>query len=314
MEYKMITSLEEWNKYFLDFADLYKLCFHQPMDEEEVKWRYFKNPYKDVIACFALDKGHLVANYSVSPVYLYHDGNIIQAAQSLNTMTHPDYCGKGLFVALANRVYQHLADKGYHLVWGFPNHISNRTFITRLNWKDISTIPTLEIHLDHLPPQTKSEIVIQDDKISLDYTPCFQNHMEIQVFKSNEYLKWRYAEHPHIHYKVFSCSSDGITASSRIICKEYRDKLNIVDYSFSNAAEMQSLLEHILSYAQDQKKSDLTLWCKLGSDMHLALEKYGARNVAPITYFGNVIFDTALSSAFRDSRNWLIHMSDDNVY
>lgn len=314
MNYKMITSYEEWYQYFDDFASLYELCFNQAMDREEVEWRYFKNPQKDIVACFAFDDGKLIANYSVSPVPLYHKGKVIKAAQSLNTMTHPNYMGRGLFVTLAKEVYSFLKNNGYDLVWGFPNYISNRTFVTRLEWKDVLTIPTLEVSLDGLRHNEAGINVVEDNEILLDYTSCLNNHDAIQVNKSNEYLYWRYAIHPHIEYRVFAYSVDGLHATSRIICKEYKDILNIVDYSIRNTNELSQLLNRVINYANSLDKNKISIWAQLGDDMHLTLEKCGARNTAPITYFGNVLFNENMTDVYSIGQNWMMHMSDDNVY
>ena len=309
----MITSYEEWDAYFDEFAELYMLCFNQPMDKEEVIWRYFKSPYNDVVACFVIDEGKLVANYSVSPSYLYKNGQVIKAAQSLNTMTHPNYMGKGLFVEAASRVYSYLAEHGYNLVWGFPNYISNRTFITKLDWNDIMVVPTLEITLDRVQ-HFVSENVIEDNQLCLDYTSCLKNNEEIQVYKTNEFLRWRYSLHPHINYKIFAYSEDEKNATSRIICKEYKNILNIVDYTINNQNELEELIKHTLSYAKMMNKESLTMWSKLGDEMHIMMERYGAKNITPVTYFGCVCFDKALEEEFSISKNWMIHMSDDNVY
>lgn len=314
MYYKMITSFEEWDQYFDEFAALYELCFNQPMDREEVIWRYFKNPKKDVVACFAFEDDKLVANYSVSPVSLYYRGMVIKAAQSLNTMTHPDYMGRGLFVTLAKEIYAFLAENGYNLVWGFPNYISNRTFITRLDWQDVLVIPTLEVDLLNFKNVEVGTNVIEDDGFKLDYDQCLDNHDFIQIYKSNEYMQWRYADHPHIKYKTFAFSTDGVHATSRIICKEYKDILNVVDYSIHDTNEMQQLLSTVIVYANSLNKNKITTWSKLGDDMHLMLEKMGAKNIAPITYFGNAIFNKNLEGDYVDGRCWLLHMSDDNVY
>ena len=310
----MITSYQEWKQYLGAFASLYELCFHQPMDIEEVKWRYFQNPQKDVVACFAFDQGELVANYSVSPVSLFYRGKVIKAAQSLNTMTHPNYMGKGLFVALATEVYLFLKHKGYELVWGFPNYISNRTFLTRLDWKDVFVVPTIEVSLEKLKNHTFGVNVVGDDKLQLDYTSCLSNHDVIQVNKSNEYLYWRYVMHPHIEYKVFAYSIDGVNATSRIICKEYKDILNIVDYSIRDNNELEQLLSSVIAYANSLDKNKITIWAKLGDVMHLALEAYGAKNTLPITYFGVCLFHEGMEDIYMNGQKGRIHMSDDNVY
>ena len=144
MEIKLLykTDLEE---NLQNFCDLYHLCFNDKIDTNIVRQRYLQNPLDDLQMCVAIDNHKIVANYSVSPTLLSKGDYKWKAALSLNTMTHPDYVGQGLFVKLADELNTQLKGEGYEMVYGFPNYISNRTFVTKLQWRNIYEIPTLEL-------------------------------------------------------------------------------------------------------------------------------------------------------------------------
>jgi predicted acetyltransferase len=56
--------------------------------------------------CVAVDNGQIVANYSALPTIVVFGKRKLKTALSLNTMTDPEYAGKGLFITLANMLYE----------------------------------------------------------------------------------------------------------------------------------------------------------------------------------------------------------------
>jgi len=306
---------ETFPRYQEQFAELYMLCFNVPMSAEEVKWRYMDNPYGEILSCVAVEDGKLVANYSASPIELLDKKERVKAAQSLNTMTHPDYAGKGLFVNLASRIYNHLRQNSYRMVLGFPNDLSNRTFVRKLGWHDISVMPTLMLNLDSIRLKPAPEMPIrEDDRFDLNYERADYGD-RIAIYRSNAYLRWRFAQHPSVKYHTLAVCADGKNASSRVTFKIFRDRINIVDFFFANEAEMHALMKPVVAFAKQQHKSLITLWADMGSWEHLALEGYGATQAAPVAYFGANVFDAMPhDSPYYDPRVWHLSMCDDNVY
>src|ERR1700744_5068987 len=65
-----------------------------------------------------------IAYYGVIPCFLRHGSEVILAAQSADTMTHPGYRNRGLFVELANLTYELCRAEGINIIFGFPNQNS----------------------------------------------------------------------------------------------------------------------------------------------------------------------------------------------
>lgn len=296
------------------FGKLYEMCFPQKMSTEEIKWRYLDNPSKDILACFAIEKGEIVANYSVSPIRLLNDGKLIKAGLSLNTMTHPDFTGKGLFVKLASKVYAEMQEREYKLVFGFPNYISNRTFIQKLGWNDIHEIPMMELDITNWPLIDQNEKnIVEDEEYSLNYDKCIAKRNKIMVYKPKEYMIWKYRKNPTNKYYNFVILDQESHVSSRIVCKEYQNRVNIVDMYMRNENEAEALFRYAINWGKKRQKNLITLWCTLGSDEHIVLEKLGFRNSIPITYFGANVFSEGTLDYYK-YRNWEINLSDDNVF
>jgi len=76
-----------------------------------------------------------IAFYGVIPCFIRFDDKIILAAQSADTMTHPEYRNKGLFVELALLTFQLCRNSGIKVLFGFPNQNSLPGFVNKLGWQ-----------------------------------------------------------------------------------------------------------------------------------------------------------------------------------
>jgi len=79
-------------------------------------------------------QGFPIAFYAVIPCFMRFDDGIVLSAQSADTMTHPQYRNKGLFVELAQMTFQLCRSMGIALVFGFPNQNSLPGFLNKLGW------------------------------------------------------------------------------------------------------------------------------------------------------------------------------------
>lgn len=78
--------------------------------------------------------GQPAAFYGVLPCIVQFNGQCILAAQSADTMTHPDHRQKGLFITLAKKTYSLAKENNIKFIFGFPNKNSFPGFV-KLNWQ-----------------------------------------------------------------------------------------------------------------------------------------------------------------------------------
>ena len=76
------------------------------------------------IGFIAYKENIAIAYYGVIPCLVQYRDKIILAAQSADTMTHPHYRYKGMFVQLSNMCFELCRANGINLVFGFPNQNS----------------------------------------------------------------------------------------------------------------------------------------------------------------------------------------------
>ena len=290
-----------------EFCDLYHSCFSDKIDTNIVRQRYLENPLDELQMCVAIDKNKIVANYSVSPTILSAGEKKWKCALSLNTMTHPSYVGQGLFVKLAEQLYDNLKINGYQMVYGFPNYISNRTFVTKLHWKNIYEFPTLELLVNKIIHYDRENVAEYNDISNF----CNINSKKIHVDKNVDYLQWRYVDKPNVNYYFLKTLS-----GSWCIYKYYENMINIVDMNIEHIEDIYDVIGYLSEKSLINNLEKITVWSAINSEQHLAFEKIGFRNRYPITYFGCLDLGLAQQAEIDlfDHRNWLINMGDDNVY
>ena len=103
-------------------------------------WRYRDNPAGQVIGADAWDGERLAAHYVACPLEARIDGQVVKGLVSLNTATHPDYQGRGLFTKLAEAAYALGASAGYSFVMGVANANSTPGFLRRLAFQDVGRL------------------------------------------------------------------------------------------------------------------------------------------------------------------------------
>lgn len=103
------------------------------------KW-YIENPDGKVISFNAFHNDKMVAHYACIPIKMNIGGRIVNGIESMATVTHPDYRGKGLFKHLANLTYQFAKDEGYEFVIGVANANSTPGFIKYFNFTLVSQL------------------------------------------------------------------------------------------------------------------------------------------------------------------------------
>jgi len=115
---------------------------HLAVYQREVPADFFEKKYataytgREYIGYIAYaDDDIPVGYYGVIPCFLNYGGEKLLSAQSADTMTHPGYRFKGLFVELASLCYALCREQGIQLIFGFPNQNSYHGAVNKLGWQ-----------------------------------------------------------------------------------------------------------------------------------------------------------------------------------
>jgi len=168
-----------------------------------IRWLYADNPSGEVIGYDAWLGDELVAHYATIPVEYLINNQRHKGLLSLNTATHKDHQGKGLFVKLAKKTYELGRMKGFDFVIGVANNNSTHGFINNLEFKLISSLDAY--------------IGIGNIRSRKNNVTFFYNNL------SDAYVKWRLSN-PSNHYyseKSSISSATDFKLISAVISSKY---------------------------------------------------------------------------------------------
>ncbi|MCC7015884.1 MAG: GNAT family N-acetyltransferase [Rhodospirillales bacterium] len=121
--------------------ELYRAVRGENRPEAYDRWRYLASPHGPAPGTLAVADNRAVGFYTLWPTPLKIGSASVAGAQSMDTMTHPDFRGQGIFVALARACFDLAATRGVRLLYGFPNRESFPGFVRRLEWTHAGGIP-----------------------------------------------------------------------------------------------------------------------------------------------------------------------------
>ena len=98
-------------------------------------WLYADNPDGQAVGFDAWEGDRLAAHYVCVPARARIEGREVKLLLSLNTATHPDFQGKGLFTKLAQQTYQAGAEQGFDGIYGVANANSTPGFVRKLGFQ-----------------------------------------------------------------------------------------------------------------------------------------------------------------------------------
>ena len=116
--------------------ELTEACTGKTITLDQWRWLFERNPGGKGVFRLGDHDGRLAGQYVILRQRMMIDGRETPGAQSLETMTHPDYRRQGMFVTLAKDVYRDAAEAGVEMVYGFPNTASHHGFVNRLDFAD----------------------------------------------------------------------------------------------------------------------------------------------------------------------------------
>ena len=119
------------------YCALFQACFpgNDKFTPAYVDWLYRANPDGPALGYDAWEGERLAAHYVCVPARARLDGVDARVLLSLNTATHPDFQGKGLFTRLAALSYEAGAAQQFDGCYGVANANSTPGFLRKLDFQ-----------------------------------------------------------------------------------------------------------------------------------------------------------------------------------
>jgi GNAT superfamily N-acetyltransferase len=132
-------------------------------------WKHFANPFGRSPAWVAVDGERIVGLRIFLRWEFERDGGVVRAVRAVDTATHPDYQGRGVFSRLTLHAIEALRSESVDFVFNTPNDQSRPGYL-KMGWKLVERLPVLARPRTPASAITVARARVPADKWSLPST------------------------------------------------------------------------------------------------------------------------------------------------
>ena len=184
---------------------------------EFFRWKHLENPFGRSYMLLAEAGGRLVGFRSFMRWRFDLGGEKIRAVRAVDTATHPDYQGHGIFRLLTTTAIEELRAEA-DLIFNTPNDKSLPGYL-KMGWRRVADVPirvrvrrpvrfVRHLRSRHDPASHDQGVVIREEAPSerrwsdLAAIAGTTDSRGLVTVRDEPYLRWRYAEAPLLRYRV----------------------------------------------------------------------------------------------------------------
>lgn len=187
-----------------------------PRTEAYWQWKHEQNPFGPSPMLVAESGGKLVGLRAFLRWQWRRRDARIEAVRAVDTVTHPDWRGRGIFTKLTRSLLTRVAEEGVSFVFNTPNEKSRPGYL-KMGWSDLGRV-SLWLRLQRplrvlkafarpgeeepfeLPGLRTVEELLRNPRIPSNLSPRSRNDDRLETCLSVDYLRWRYQDIPGFRY------------------------------------------------------------------------------------------------------------------
>ncbi len=223
-------------------------------------FKHLENPFGPSYVSLAFEHDILVGVRAFMKWQWQLKDTIWYSYRAVDTATHPDFQGKGIFKKLTLKALDDVKSKeGDTFVFNTPNQYSRPGYL-KMGWKvvdkiELAVVPTILYAIPYFFLKVKPKNTIsfaQLDQLCEAYNLDLSNRNVIFTPKSAVYLKWRYEKNPLQDYIIISSTDFYIVFY--IKKHKFFNELRVVETISSNHNNhLKQIRNVILSFAIQNK-------------------------------------------------------------
>ena len=284
--------------------------------------------------------------YAIAPVYFKINNEVVVGSQSLDTITDVNYRGQGLFIKLANSVYEKAAKDDLKLVYGFPNGNSIHGFSKKLGWEVLDPLPFLikPLKTSYFTKKIKALSWLPNINISKKYKTNsnfkivannefpeevnavwedFSKDISVSIHRNKVYLDWRYIKKPLENYTIEHIYKNEEYLGYIVYCAKEKHGGTIgyimeLIYNPEFPEAGLALMKSACNKMKTQNADCILGWCLPHSTNFNAFKKVGfytmPEKLRPIElHCGVRSFDPNYTSVINKRESWYLSYSDSDT-
>jgi GNAT superfamily N-acetyltransferase len=171
---------------------------------EFFRWKHLDNPFGSSVMLVAEDGGRVVGLRAFMRWEFRTGSETVRAVRAVDTATHPDHQGRGIFSRLTREALEILR-RDTDLVFNTPNEKSGPGYL-KLGWRPVGRLgmsvrprrPRLPGHTAGSPSAetAPAATVLDDPRLSELLGRAERDERRLETERSLSFLRWRYGEAP----------------------------------------------------------------------------------------------------------------------
>jgi GNAT superfamily N-acetyltransferase len=194
-----------------------------PIVAQLFAWKHSESIFGPSPAWVATSEGRVVGYRTFMRWTFLWAGEPVEAVRAVDTATHPDFRGRGLFRLLTTRAVEDLRDEGVGFVFNTPNDQSRPGYL-KMGWQVVGRLPVAAQAsgpgglLRMTRARQPAELWSQPTTVGVDpveffgsaQAPTLQQGDDgaLRTRRHQPYLAWRYGFMP-LHYRVWCDDRSG---------------------------------------------------------------------------------------------------------
>jgi predicted N-acetyltransferase YhbS len=182
--------------------------------EEVWRFKHIDNPFGKSLVLLAVEKGEVIGVRAFMRWKWQRKSETFSAFRAVDTATHPNHQGKGVFKQLTLKALELGKEKGNRFVFNTPNSKSKPGYL-KMGWKEVDKLKTSIKPVNPFFWKSSNEIFtypkIWNDSNGFNflnhYNQRFVEKGEFFTPKDPSYLKWRYVNNPLQDYHVLATTN-----------------------------------------------------------------------------------------------------------
>lgn len=184
-----------------------------PRDEAFFRWKHIENPFGRSPILLAFSSGTLVGLRAFMRWTWTSEGRAVRAVRAVDTATHPEFQGQGIFKKLTLSLVDEVRADGVSFVFNTPNEKSRPGYL-KMGWSDVMRVPlyarvgrpitrrvlardeAADERADRASLARVLEDPALDDLLSASSTSDERFHTD----RTRAFLAWRYRDVPGFTY------------------------------------------------------------------------------------------------------------------
>ncbi|HEU4895600.1 MAG TPA: GNAT family N-acetyltransferase [Acidimicrobiia bacterium] len=177
------------------------------------RWKHVDNPFGRSIGLVAEEGGQIVGLRTFMRWELVtQEGAVLSCARAVDTATHPEHQGKGIFRRLTEEAVEVAREDGIAMIFNTPNEKSRPGYL-KMGWSEIGVIGALVRPSLSMLTRVDDEGTDDPEVFMADPAPASASGLVdraplgLRTRRTPEYLAWRFSSHPTARYFVTGQSS-----------------------------------------------------------------------------------------------------------